>query len=63
MTRSALLQSNMESTRNIVICCDGTNNQFGPENTNVVRLVQVLERQSRADAQYRQASICGRPLH
>jgi uncharacterized protein (DUF2235 family) len=31
---------------NHVICCDGTNNQFGPENTNVVRLIQVLERDS-----------------
>ena len=31
-------------SRNLVICCDGTNNEFGPENTNVVRLVQVLER-------------------
>ena len=30
--------------RNIVICSDGTNNQFGPENTSVVRLVQVLDR-------------------
>jgi hypothetical protein len=30
-------------SRNLVICCDGTNNQFGTENTNVVRLVQVLE--------------------
>src|SRR5215467_4370327 len=30
--------------RNLVICCDGTNNQFGPENTNVVRLVQVIDR-------------------
>ena len=30
--------------RNLVVCCDGTNNQFGPENTNVVRLVQVLDR-------------------
>jgi hypothetical protein len=30
--------------RNLVICCDGTNNEFGPENTNVVRLVQVLKR-------------------
>src|SRR6266498_3968014 len=30
--------------RNIVICCDGTNNEFGPENTSVVRLVQVLDR-------------------
>src|SRR5450755_2926360 len=29
-------------TRNLVICCDGTNNQFGLENTNVVRLVQSL---------------------
>jgi uncharacterized protein (DUF2235 family) len=31
-------------SRNLVICCDGTNNQFGSENTNVVRLVQVLDR-------------------
>jgi uncharacterized protein (DUF2235 family) len=30
--------------RNLVICCDGTNNEFGAENTNVVRLVQVLDR-------------------
>jgi uncharacterized protein (DUF2235 family) len=30
--------------KNLVICCDGTNCQFGPENTNVVRLVQVLDR-------------------
>src|SRR5256885_8816208 len=28
-------------SRNIVICCDGTNNEFGTDNTNVVRLVQV----------------------
>lgn len=31
-------------SRNLVICCDGTNCQFGPNNTNVVRLVQVLGR-------------------
>lgn len=30
--------------RNLVICFDGTNNEFGLENTNVVRLVQVLDR-------------------
>jgi uncharacterized protein (DUF2235 family) len=30
--------------KNLVICCDGTNNQFGPENTNVVRLIQALVR-------------------
>jgi uncharacterized protein (DUF2235 family) len=31
-------------SRNLVICCDGTNNQFGPENTSVVRLAQMLNR-------------------
>lgn len=31
-------------SRNLVVCCDGTNNQFGSCNTNVVRLVQVLDR-------------------
>jgi uncharacterized protein (DUF2235 family) len=30
--------------RNLVLCFDGTNNQFGIENTNVVRLAQVLDR-------------------
>jgi uncharacterized protein (DUF2235 family) len=30
--------------RNLVICFDGTNNRFGPENTNVIRLVQSLDR-------------------
>ena len=31
-------------SRNLVICCDGTNCQFGSENTNVIRLVQCLDR-------------------
>src|SRR6267378_2762341 len=31
-------------SRNLVLCCDGTNNEFGPTNTNVVRLIQVLDR-------------------
>jgi uncharacterized protein (DUF2235 family) len=30
--------------RNIVICFDGTNNQFGQQNTSIVRLIQVLDR-------------------
>lgn len=30
--------------RNLILCCDGTNKQFGPENTNVVRLIQALDR-------------------
>jgi uncharacterized protein (DUF2235 family) len=29
-------------SRILVVCCDGTANQFGTNNTNVVRLVQVL---------------------
>ena len=28
--------------QNIVLCFDGTNNEFGPNNSNVVRLVQAL---------------------
>jgi hypothetical protein len=28
--------------KNLVICLDGTNNEFGTENTNVVRLYQAL---------------------
>ena len=28
--------------KNIVICCDGTSNRFGKNNTNVVRLVECL---------------------
>ena len=30
--------------KNIVICCDGTNNQFGICNTNVVRMVELVAR-------------------
>jgi uncharacterized protein (DUF2235 family) len=32
-------------SRNLVIACDGTNNEFGIDNTNVVRLIQCLDRQ------------------
>src|SRR5437879_3124057 len=28
--------------KNIVICCDGTGNQFGEQNSNVVKLYQML---------------------
>jgi uncharacterized protein (DUF2235 family) len=30
--------------RNLVLCCDGTSNQFGRKNTNVVRLLPCLRR-------------------
>ena len=29
-------------TKNIVICCDGTRNEFGAQNSNVVKLYQTL---------------------
>jgi uncharacterized protein (DUF2235 family) len=30
--------------RNLVLCCDGTSNQFGRKNTNAVRFLQCLRR-------------------
>ena len=38
--------------RNLVVCLDGTNNQFGDVNTNVVRLIQVLHRDQRKQRIY-----------
>lgn len=38
--------------RNIVICCDGTNNEFGLRITNVVRLAKVLEHDSNTQLLY-----------
>ena len=38
--------------RNVIICCDGTNNQFGVENTNVVRLIQILDRDPEKQCMY-----------
>src|SRR5438105_427818 len=39
-------------SRNLILCFDGTNNQFGPEDTNVVRLARVLERDSKIQKFY-----------
>jgi len=33
-------------SRNIVVCCDGTGNEFGEHNSNVVKLCRHLERES-----------------
>ncbi|MEZ5291897.1 MAG: DUF2235 domain-containing protein [Vicinamibacterales bacterium] len=38
--------------RNIVLAFDGTNNEFGRENTNIVRLVQLLDRDPSAQVLY-----------
>jgi uncharacterized protein (DUF2235 family) len=32
--------------KNLVVCCDGTNNEFGEDNTNVVRLFAVALKQT-----------------
>jgi uncharacterized protein (DUF2235 family) len=31
-------------SRNVIVCCDGTDNAFGQHNSNVVRLIQSLKR-------------------
>jgi len=38
--------------RNIVVCCDGTGNQFGVENSNVVKLYWTLSQQDKQVAYY-----------
>src|SRR5713101_2524480 len=39
-------------TRNIVICCDGTGNQYGSANSNVVKLYWTLSAQDKQVAYY-----------
>jgi len=38
------MNAESERHRNLVTCFDGTNNEFGREPTNVVRLIEVLDR-------------------
>jgi len=38
--------------RNIVVCCDGTGNQYGAENSNVVKLYWTLSAQDKQVAYY-----------
>jgi uncharacterized protein (DUF2235 family) len=38
--------------RNIVICCDGTDNEVATDSTNVLRLFRMLERDQRQVAYY-----------
>ena len=38
--------------KNIVICCDGTSNDFGHDNSNVVKLYSVLEKNTARQAVY-----------
>jgi uncharacterized protein (DUF2235 family) len=43
--------------KNIVICCDGTNNAFGDANTNVVKLYQMLVHESPEQVTYYHAGL------
>jgi uncharacterized protein (DUF2235 family) len=47
---------------NLIVCCDGTNNRFGHENTNVVRLVQCLVRDSALQRIYYDPGVGTLPL-
>jgi len=33
--------------KNIVVCCDGTGNEYGEKNTNVVKLFEIIEKDSK----------------
>ena len=39
-------------SKNIIICCDGTGNEYGPNNTNVVHLYELLVRDDEQIAFY-----------
>ncbi|MBC8551904.1 MAG: DUF2235 domain-containing protein [Candidatus Brocadiales bacterium] len=38
------MDTNQKSGKNIVICCDGTGNEYGKYNTNVVKLFGMIEK-------------------
>ena len=52
--------------KNIIVCCDGTGNEYGPHNTNVVKLYEAVERDPQQIAFYDPGvgtfSIFGRTL-
>ncbi len=41
------MDNNQESGKNIVICCDGTGNEYGDNNTNVVKLFSLIAKDPR----------------
>ena len=42
----------MPKTKNIVVCCDGTGNEYGANNTNVVKLYEAIVRDDQQVAFY-----------
>jgi len=47
-----LVRTGSNMTRNIVVCCDGTGNQYGSANSNVVKLYWTLSTQDKQTAYY-----------
>ena len=39
-------------SKNIIVCCDGTGNEFGPHNTNVVKLYEAIDRNANRSPSY-----------
>src|SRR5262245_58623619 len=42
----------MTMAKNIVVCCDGTGNEYGENNTNVVKLFRMIEKDPRSQIAY-----------
>ena len=40
-----MAEGNAYQGKNLVVCCDGTDNEFGEDNTNVVRLLSLALKQ------------------
>ena len=44
--------------RNLVVCLDGTDNQFCETNTNVVRVFQALDQEPTRQLAYYDPGVC-----
>lgn len=46
------METNQKSVKNIVICCDGTGNEYGENNTNVVKLFSLIGKDTKKQIAY-----------
>ncbi len=46
------MDNNQNNGKNIVICCDGTGNEYGDNNTNVVKLFSLIEKDPKKQIAY-----------
>jgi uncharacterized protein (DUF2235 family) len=47
-----MVQAGMRMSKNIVICCDGTGNEFGEQKSNVIKLYETVHRDAAQIAYY-----------